>query len=157
MLELLTTYSVTEILVFVVMLAIAIKEVVTLVEWAVKKLKQVFKKGFNEDKEREIVYTKIKKEDKKIEDLAAEQKHICEYLTIIANKVDLLIDSDKNDIKTWITEKHHYFCYERKWIDDCSLEGIERRYKNYQDEHGNSYIGKLMQDLRALPNTPPTE
>ena len=91
------------------------------------------------------------------EDLAAEQKHICEYLTIIANKVDLLIDSDKNDIKTWITEKHHYFCYEKKWIDDYSLEGIERRYKNYRDEQGNSYIGKLMQDLRALPNTPPTE
>ena len=156
MLELLTTYSIAEILMFVVMLAIAIKEVVTFVEWAVTKLRQLFKKGFNEDKERENVYEKIRKEDKKIEDLAAEQKHICEYLTIIANKVDLLIDSDKNDIKTWITEKHHYFCYEKKWIDDYSLEGIERRYKNYR-ERGNSYIGKLMQDLRALPNTPPTE
>ena len=106
---------------------------------------------------RKIITTEETEEDKKIEDLAAEQKHICEYLTIIANKVDLLIDSDKNDIKTWITEKHHYFCYEKKWIDDYSLEGIERRYKNYRDEHGNSYIGKLMQDLRALPNTPPTE
>ena len=52
MLELLTTYSIAEILMFVVMLAIAIKEVVTFVEWAVTKLRQLFKKGFNEDKER---------------------------------------------------------------------------------------------------------
>ena len=64
MLELLTTYSIAEILMFVVMLAIAIKEVVTFIEWAVTKLRQLFKKGFNEDKERENVYAKIKKEDK---------------------------------------------------------------------------------------------
>lgn len=154
MLELLAAYSVSEIIVFVVMLAIAIKEVVSFCDWAIGRLKQAFNKGVQEDKEKEGLKNRLKKEDKKIEELAENQKQTCEYLALIAKKVDLLIDSDKNDIKTWITEKHHFFCYEKKWIDDYSLEGIEKRYKNYKDENGNSYVGKLMKDLRALPNEP---
>ena len=27
--------------------------------------------------------------------------------------IGVLLASDKDDIKSWITEKHHYFCYEK--------------------------------------------
>ena len=154
MLELLAAYSVSEIIMFVVMLAIAIKEAVSFCDWAIGRLKKTFNKGVQEDKEKEWLENRLEKEDKKIEELTKNQKQTCEYLALIAKKVDLLIDSDKNDIKTWITEKHHFFCYEKNWIDDYSLDGIEKRYKNYEDENGNSYVSKLMKDLRALPNEP---
>ena len=42
--ELLTRYTITEIVIFIVFLAIAIKEVVTFFDWAHSRLKGVFKK-----------------------------------------------------------------------------------------------------------------
>jgi hypothetical protein len=65
------------------------------------------------------------------------------------------VDSDKDDIKAFITDKHHYFCYERKWIDDYSMDCIERRYSHYKDEGGNSFIATLMDELKALPKQSP--
>ena len=42
--ELLTKYTITEIVIFIVFLAIAIKEVVTFFDWAHSRLKGAFKK-----------------------------------------------------------------------------------------------------------------
>lgn len=56
----------------------------------------------------------------------------------------MLIDSDRDDIKSYITREHHYFCYQKGWIDDFSLDCCERRYKHYSDEGGNSFIGQFM-------------
>ena len=67
------------------------------------------------------------------------------------DKVNLLIASDRDDIKSWITEKHHYYCYSQEWIDDYSLDCIEKRFAHYQDEGGNSFIAALMAEIRALP------
>ena len=65
MLELLAAYSVSEIIVFVVMLAIAIKEVVSFCDWAIGRLKKTFNKGVQEDKEKEGLENRLEKEDKK--------------------------------------------------------------------------------------------
>ena len=73
----------------------------------------------------------------------------------LAKKIDILIESDKDDIKAYITKEHHKFCYDKKWIDDFSLDCLERRYKHYEDEGGNSFIGGFMQELRSLPKHPP--
>ena len=43
----------------------------------------------------------------------------------------------------------------QEWIDDYSLDCIERRYKHYIDEGGNSFIGQLMIEIRKLPHQPP--
>ena len=69
----------------------------------------------------------------------------------LTKKVNMLIDSDKDDIKAYITRRHHYFMYQKGWIDDYSLDCIEKRYSHYQDEGGNSFIGSLMQQIRDLP------
>ena len=65
--------------------------------------------------------------------------------------VNILVNSDKDSIKSWIVEKHHHFCYEIKAIDYYSLESIERRYEHYKQEEGNSYVATLMEELKALP------
>lgn len=67
----------------------------------------------------------------------------------------MLIDSDKDAIKSYITKEHHYFCYQVGWIDDFSLDCLEKRYQHYEDQGGNSFIGGLMHDLRTLPNKNP--
>ena len=71
------------------------------------------------------------------------------------DKIDMLIESDKDDIKAYITSKHHHFCYEQKWIDDFSLDCLERRYAHYTEEGGNSFIKSFMEELRSLPKSPP--
>ena len=69
----------------------------------------------------------------------------------LQKSIEMLIESDKDDIKSWLVEKHHYFCYEKGYIDDYSLDCMERRYRHYADEGGNSYAATLMAEVRALP------
>lgn len=64
--------------------------------------------------------------------------------------LELLIQSDKDDIRADIVKQHHYFIT-KGYIDDFSMDAIERRYDHYKQEGGNSYITDLVHDLRALP------
>lgn len=139
MLELFTTFSIVEIISFLVIAAGALKGFVSFWDWATARLKQVFKK----ENQRECESEQIKK-------LTEQQKAADEKIEKIINAIDLLTQSDKDDIKAWITEKHHYFCYEKQQIDDYSLDCIEKRYNHYKDEGGNSFIDDLMSDLRSL-------
>jgi hypothetical protein len=77
-----------------------------------------------------------------------------EKIDKLTQMVELLLTSDRDNIKAYIVEKHHYFCYNRKWIDDYSMDCIEKKYETYKKENGNSYVGDLMKELRALPKQP---
>ena len=39
----------------------------------------------------------------------------------------------------------------QKEIDDYSLDCLEKMFKHYTDEYGNSFIEDLMKQLKALP------
>lgn len=140
MVELLSIYSVSEILAIIVTLALAIKGVVSFWDWAKERLKKMFNKE-----------TQQENHQHQIEALAENQQQLMEAVKKLTEKVDMLIDSDKDDIKAYITDKHHYYVYTQKWIDDYTLDCIVRRFKHYQDEGGNSFIETLMKELRALP------
>lgn len=146
MVELLSIYSVSEILAIIVTLALAIKGVVSFWDWAKERLQRMFNKE-----------TQQKTIQQRIETLAESQQQLMEAVTKLTEKVDMLIDSDKDDIKAYITDKHHYYVYTQKWIDDYTLDCITRRFKHYQDEGGNSFIETLMKELRALPKQPQQE
>lgn len=53
--------------------------------------------------------------------------------------------------RSYIIDKHHYFCYDVKAIDDLNLQSLERRYLYYKAAGGNSYIEGLMEEIRDLP------
>lgn len=149
--ELLTKYTITEIIIFIVFLAIAVKEVVTFFDWAHSRLKGVFKK----ENEHEDIKKQLNDVYKYLEHLDTHFTTMIEENRVQSNKmqetIDILLASDKDDIKAWITQQHHYFCYELGYIDDFSLDCIEKRYAHYKDEGGNSFIAALMTDIRALP------
>lgn len=88
--------------------------------------------------------------------LSAIVKEQGENIKKLNTDVELLLSSDKAAIKAWITRYHHKLM-EQGWVDDYSLESIEGRYQHYLSEHGNSFVGDLMQDIRALPHTPPAQ
>ena len=79
------------------------------------------------------------------------------FIKTLSAKVDMLTASDKDAIKAFITREHHYFCYQKGWIDDYSLDCLERRYQHYVEEEGNSFVGQLMEEIRALPRQEPKE
>lgn len=68
----------------------------------------------------------------------------------IKQNVGLLIESDKDDIRAWITDKYHYFM-KLGHIDDFTLDCLERRFKSYKQEGGNTYVDSMMEELRRLP------
>lgn len=155
MLDFLKAYSLSEILIFLIMFAIAFKSVITFWDWFTDKMRKWFGKQNREEcvhKQIEDGIADIKKEVARITDI---QSNSLKKLNNIEDKIQLLTEADQADMKAWITEKHHYFCYERKWIDDYNLDCIEKRYHYYKLEGGNSFVADLMKEIRALPKVVP--
>ena len=144
MLNLLNNYSIQEILIFIVSLALAIRGAVDLYDWAKNRIRKPIDEEIEKEKQDEDLMNRVQSHEEAITETRKNQSEILRI-------VNILIDSDKDDIKAWITEKHHYFCYELGYIDDYSLQCIEARYKHYKDENGNTFIDKFMTDIRALP------
>lgn len=155
MLDLLEHYSISEIFLFIVLLALAFKGIVTFFEWLQEHIKKVFNIKFGKISEKERMNKKIKDGEIFMNELREHQKQNDETLQGLSKKIDMLVESDRDDIKAYITKEHHKFCYDKGWIDDFSLDCLEKRFKHYADEGGNSFICGFMQELRALPKRPP--
>ena len=143
MLELLNNYSVMEIITFIILLSIAVKGVVDFIDWIKGKLKALYTKEKSEEDEIQRITnleTSIEKINKSVDELT--------------DKINLLVESDKDAIKAYITKEHHYYCYERQWIDDYSLDCLEKRFAHYIEEKGNSFVENLMDEIRVLPREP---
>ena len=166
MVELLSKYSVNEILIFMVLLAVAFKTVSSFLDWAREKRKSVTLQEMKPDelsksiekeaqrREEQLQELEIKRERDAAE-LRAQVSEVAQHVNDMTDKIDLLIQSDKDDIKAFITREYHYFCEQKGWIDDYSLDCIEKRYDHYVEEKGNSFISGLMDKIRNLPHTPP--
>lgn len=156
--ELFLKYSMSEIIIFVVILAFAVKELVTFFDWGKDRIRKVYDKSYKSiEKRRKLEedideLNKFYEEKKKVDDTFAK---IDLTFKQINERIDMLIESDKEDIKSFITDKHHFFVYHLGWIDDYSLECLERRFSVYRKEHGNSFVEGLMEEIRALPKQPP--
>ena len=151
--DLLTQYSLTEILVFLFILITALKTTLTSVEWLWERISKIFKKQQKEVEQQEDFTKYVQENEKQIKELYELHSKTEANLNKIIDSIQLLINSDKDDIKAWITEKHHYYCYEKRHIDDYSLDCIEKRYTHYKNEGGNSFVEDLMRDIRKLPKT----
>ncbi len=149
--DLLNTYSIDQILLFIVLLAAAIKGVVSWIDWARNRGEKIIDKR-NQRATLENSVKELMTAQKNMKcDIDKCQTQLKETINEIKQSIDLLTNSDKDDIKAWITEKHHYYVYHIGYIDDYSLDCIERRYNHYKDEGGNSFIHELMEEIRALP------
>lgn len=155
--ELLKHYSVSDIILFVVFLGLAIKAVIDFFDWAHNRLKQKFDKENINQENKNIINERFEKTEEDIKNLKNNQEEIVKTLENLNKKIDILIESDKDDIKADLTRIHHYYCYTQKWIDDYTLDCAIRRYSHYKDEGGNSFIEDFMKDLKTLPKRPPED
>ena len=157
MIALLQRYSISEILIFIVILALAIKSLISFFDWVVEKFRKVFNKQYKKLNDKENIEKRLQQENQIIQSLQQKQQKTDELLNVLSGKIDMLIGSDKDSIRAFITKQHHYFCGQQKWIDDFSLDCIQRRFKHYEEQGGNSFIKNFMEDLRRLPNQPPND
>lgn len=155
MLELLESFSLKEILIFVIILALAIKGVIDFIDWAKKRIRKNFKAEQLKSNQSTLLDSRLRGYDEKIEDLNDKLETITERIDYLTECIELLSDSNKDSIKSYVTKEHHFFCYEQKWIDDYSLDCLEKRFAHYKKFGGNSFIEDLMEELRALPKVPP--
>ena len=135
--ELLENYSIQEILLFLVIFGLAVKGFVDFFDWAKNRIEKPLEKKYtNKEIQRKILET-LESHNKQIDDMS--------------KAITILLNSDKDDIKAWITEQHDYFCYEVGYIDEYHYQNIESRYSHYKEEKGNTFIDSFMSDIRALP------
>lgn len=167
LLDFFKTYSINEIILFAIMFCFAIKGVVDFAEWVNEKYQQKFNKehlALNKQANLEKYYAisqKQHEEDmeyyKRLEDkMDLIAKTMKEKVDKIDSKLAQLTESDMHSIKGWIVEKHHALI-KKGWVDDFTMDTLERRYSDYIAEDGNSYIAGLMADLRELPHCPEEE
>lgn len=143
--ELFQRFAFVDIIAILTLTGLAIKELVSFFDWVKQRTKGPVEKEMTRNQA-------MKQAKEEIEELSCKQQECETKLNDIYKLVQILINSDKDDIKAWITEKHHFFCYQRGCIDDFSLDCIEKRYAHYQEENGNSFVGDMMKEIRALPH-----
>ena len=110
-------------------------------------IKTKYKEGYKNTAQKEEHERKISE----LENSVSEIKNLVSELT---TSIEISNESNRNQIKTTIVKEYNYFT-RQGWIDNYSLDCIERLYDSYRKLNGNSYIKDLMVKIRELPNQEP--
>lgn len=148
-------FPISEILLCIVGVLVLIKWIIEYFDWGHKRTKDKYDQEAERKKNIEDINEKLNQNSEDIKMLIEMQKQQNEKIEQQNLRIELLIDSDKDDIKAFITEKYHYFVEVKGWIDDYSLDCLERRFQHYKDENGNSFVADLMSEIKRLPKHPP--
>ena len=148
-------FPISEILLCIVGVLVLVKWIIEYFDWGHKRTKDKYDQEAERKKNIEDINKKLNQNSEDIKMLIEMQKQQNEKIEQQNLRIELLIDSDKDDIKAFITEKYHYFVEVKGWIDDYSLDCLERRFQHYKDENGNSFVADLMSEIKRLPKHPP--
>lgn len=134
-------FGLTEIILIIFAVLLAGKEILTVVDWYKNRGKNRFK-----------AEEALEKQQEQMAEIIELQKSQKAEMKSMNDKIEMLITSDKNDIKAWIVDKYHEVM-EKEAIDTYELDLLERRYQDYKQEGGNSYIEELVLEMRKLHKT----
>ena len=88
---------------------------------------------------------------KKMETYEESNNRINVKIDTLHDNMNMLIDSDKEGIRSFITMQY-YEAIDKGYIEIYKLEALECRYEKYLKENGDSFIAKLVEELRTLPH-----
>lgn len=149
--DLLANYSIESLILLLLVVGIALKFIIDLTSYFYNKLKGHFSKKHEQEHEKDEIFEMLNNIKKKVEENEQSIKKINEKLTTLEEQVDLVTERLQENTRSWIIDKHHYFCFEIGGIDDFNLQSLERRFLYYKAAGGNSYIDGLMEEIRNLP------
>lgn len=149
--QLMSQYSIESLIILIITLAVAFKFINELWEWCYNKMQTHFNyKSIKNQKYDEIIESinSLKHEISNLSDCVNSQS---ERIKKIQAHEKLTLERLQENSRSYIIDKHHYFCYEIKAIDDLNMQSLERRYMYYKTAGGNSFIDGLMDEIRDLP------
>lgn len=164
----LVKYSVQEILLFGVLFFFAIKQLSEARDWIqkeahswVNKDDAIAKLERKAAEERDVINKKLdvalQERELYIKRMDERNDFLQKEIEAANENIKLLLESDRDDIKAWITREHNYFCNKLGEIDTYSLDCINRRYQHYVKENGNSFVEDLINEIKALPKVAPSD
>lgn len=95
---------------------------------------------------------KIREQEEALEQVIKNMQQQQKQLQSITDKIDELLVSDKDSIKSWIVMLYKQYKKDPSGLDSMQMDLLERRFSHYKKEGGNSYIDNLMQELREIYN-----
>ena len=154
MTELITTFGIGNI---IIILLIAIPSLVGFITWCktIWAKREQFKqdninKGRQIEQRAEAEEHRLESGESRIAKLELLCGQMAETIEELRKSNDRLMRSDLLTIKTWIKQQHDIWM-RKGCIDSQTLELLEQRFEIYQEEGGNSWAEKLMNELRSLP------
>ena len=149
--QLFSQYSFESLWLLIILLAVAFKFVNELFEYFYERSKRFFNYQSKKDNDKKDIINSLNDLRKNIENLQNSIVTQSEAIKQLKDHEKLTLERLQENSRNYIIDKHHYFCYEVKAIDDLSLQSLERRYLYYKAAGGDSFIDGLMEDIRALP------
>lgn len=154
MVELIGQFGIVQVL---LILLIGIPAIVNFIAWC-KKLWSKREEFKNENiekgkriearaEEKEARFSNGEQRMDLLEDNVKELRKIAENQERLIN---LLIQSDQLDIKSWLKAQHERWM-DLGCIDNQMLDLVTQRFSIYEKEGGNSWAKRLTDDMRSLP------
>ena len=131
-------YTIEATIIFLFMLGTALKQGYELVQYFRNKT-------FNH-------VDKVREQEETLGQVIKNMQQQQKQLQSITDKIDELLASDKDSIKSWIVMLYKQYKKDPFGLDSMQMDLLERRFSHYKQEGGNSYIDNLMQELREIYN-----
>ena len=149
--QLLSQYSIETLVILVALLGFSIKAMSELWEWFYNKFKEHFSFRTQRDQDHQQLIEQIKELSNGIKTTQEEIQILKNNMVQFSDQMKITTERLQECTRNYIIDKHHYFCYQIKAIDDLSLQSLERRFLYYKAAGGNSFIDGLMEEIRELP------
>lgn len=95
---------------------------------------------------------KVREQEETLGQVIKNMQQQQKQLQSITDKIDELLASDKDSIKSWIVMLYKQYKKDPSGLDSIQMDLLERRFSHYKKQGGNSYIDNLMQELREIYN-----
>ena len=144
-------YSLEELIVLIVVLLLAIQGIWRIIDFFYNKFQ--IRIGNRVDKiqwEQDMTHS-LENINLKIDDLFEQNKITHSQQEQVDSTLSLVQERMQEDTRSYLIDAHHKFCYQFKKIDDLNLQSIERHYLYYKSSGGDSFVDKLIEDIRELP------
>lgn len=153
--QLLQQYSLETLILLLVMGGLSIKIISELWEWFYNKAKKHFSFRTQTDQDHQQMLDNFQKLSDEVtaayEQTQTEIQQLRNDMVNFSHQMQITTERLQENSRNYIIDKHHYFCYQIKAIDDLSLQSLERRFLYYKAAGGNSFVDGLMEEIRSLP------
>lgn len=149
--QIFSQYSLESIILLVVGLAVSIKFLGEIFEWFYTKIRKYFNFKNNQDRQHSEIVNSVSLTQTTLDSVLEKLNELRLEVDDLKQQGEATNERLQEEARSYIIDKHHYFCYEIHAIDDLNLQSLERRFMYYKNAGGNSFVNGLMEDIRKLP------